>query len=117
MSDKVVHHLGTPPDLNCGFTVMQMLVPVNVMPPVAALTAPEQLLDEADVLQMLKISQRTLFRLLKSDAFPPGIFLSPNIRRWTPSSIMTWLQAREALGGGRVSTSALKLVKTTYSAG
>ncbi|MGY4289617.1 putative DNA-binding transcriptional regulator AlpA [Bradyrhizobium sp. LM2.7] len=55
-----------------------------------ALDMPERMLDEKQLLELLGFSRSTLYRLIKQGAFPRGLYVSANTRRWLASEVARW---------------------------
>ncbi len=63
---------------------------------VQAPQAPDRIIGEREACALTSLSRTTLWRLMRRGAFPKKIRLSPNRTGWRLSSILEWLEAREA---------------------
>lgn len=53
----------------------------------------QRMLSEKEVLKIVGVGRSTLWRMIKSDAFPPGVYVAPNVKRWLESDIIRWQRA------------------------
>ena len=56
----------------------------------------DRFVGEKECHQITSLSRITRWRLIKQGLFPPKIRLSPNRTAWRLSSILAWMDAREA---------------------
>ena len=54
---------------------------------------PRRMLNEAQVLAIVPISQTTLWRMEKAGKFPRSTYISPNRRVWFEDEIIAWQNA------------------------
>jgi predicted DNA-binding transcriptional regulator AlpA len=57
---------------------------------------PRRMLTEAQVLDLLPFGRTTLFNLIKTGAFPRGVYVSPNRRGWFADQVAVWQHALDA---------------------
>ncbi|WP_210180247.1 helix-turn-helix transcriptional regulator [Bradyrhizobium yuanmingense] len=62
---------------------------------------PRRMLTEKQVLEIVPVSRRTLFRMLKDGEFPKPVFPSPNRRFWYETEIVAWQRALDEHGRQR----------------
>ncbi len=55
----------------------------------------ERLLNEAEVLRRLTISRSTLYRWVRSGAFPAPLQLGPRRVAWSGADFDDWIQSRK----------------------
>jgi prophage regulatory protein len=53
-------------------------------------SAPRQMLNEKQVLEIVPVSRSTLWRMEKKGTFPRSTFVSPNRRFWYADQIAMW---------------------------
>jgi predicted DNA-binding transcriptional regulator AlpA len=56
-------------------------------------SAPRQMLNEAQVLQIVPVSRTTLYRMEKAGRFPRSTYISPNRRIWYADQVAAWQEA------------------------
>ena len=56
----------------------------------------DRIVGEVECRELTNLSRVTRWRLMRRAAFPKKIRLSPNRTGWRLSSILEWLEAREA---------------------
>ena len=58
--------------------------------------APDRIVGERECGELTNLSRTTRWRLMQRGLFPGKVSLSPNRSGWKLSSILGWLEAREA---------------------
>lgn len=56
----------------------------------------EGLLTPRQVAELLRVTDRTLWRMAKQDGFPPPIRFSRKLIRWKASDMQSFIDARQA---------------------
>jgi prophage regulatory protein len=56
-------------------------------------SAPRQMLNEGQVLDIVPVGRTTLYSMVKAGRFPKGTYISPNRRVWFADDVARW-QAR-----------------------
>ena len=51
------------------------------------------MINEAELLTIIRISRTTLFRMIKAGKFPRGVFVSENRKLWYSTEIAQWQSA------------------------
>ena len=57
-----------------------------------------RMLTEKQVLEIVPVSRRTLYRMVKRDVFPSAVFASPNKKFWYEDEVIAWQQALDEHG-------------------
>ena len=65
---------------------------INSQPELKAAHTPQQgkMLNIEEVLEIVPVSQSTLFRMVKEGKFPKGKLISPNRRVWQADQVKQW---------------------------
>ena len=71
------------------------MLPENYEGATQAPQAPDRIIGEREACKLTSLSRTTLWRLMRRDAFPAKVALSPNRRGWRLSQITQWLDERE----------------------
>ena len=58
--------------------------------------APDRIVGERECGELTNLSRTTRWRLMRAGGFPTKVSLSPNRSGWTLSSVIAWLDEREA---------------------
>ena len=58
--------------------------------------APDRIIGERECAGLTNLSRTTRWRLMQRDLFPRKVSLSPNRRGWKLSTVLQWMEAREA---------------------
>jgi prophage regulatory protein len=62
---------------------------------------PRRMLNEAQVLQIVPVSNVTLWRLEKDGQFPKGSYISANRKAWFEDEIIAWQNSVNGRSRGR----------------
>lgn len=72
-----------------------MSMSLSNVPSARAQLSPElELIDLRAVMRMTSLSKRVIYRLMKTNDFPPSVPISPRRVAWERSSVQAWVRER-----------------------
>ena len=60
----------------------------------SAIPLADRLLDMSEVVALTGIGHSTIFRMVSTRKFPPGLKLSPGMVRWRGADVLAWIESR-----------------------